>query len=960
MKRQNAALALVLCAVMALSLFAGLAPAAAAEGSTLAERQQQVVAVALAYFDKGHSVQYDGKTINTDVKRQDYGKTRSTYRATPEDATPHETAYTVCSDFAHEVYWEAFHYELLGNGGSVWTGTLSNVARDNPMVVWYFDAYDKDTNPTVTDQDAIDAVEYMFTIAQPGDIFTSFSVPGQGGHTMIWAGDLFGDGVQRIIHSGGKHMNVDAQMDVREYYSEDDPDVDPRCGASFGATTNGGSIRIANAEEYIRERYMKKTRRMTLLRPAVLMTDEEYPVRAASQYRVTHPRLAIDRTLNKTRFQSAYPGETVTLTLKLSNFSSHGAPGESTDTETGDDGEEDAETTVLALPQEQSRRATVFAGKTPAKATLQALGQDYTVPVTEVVPKGAKLLTPFAGATVTGDTMTLDVPLAAGETKTFTATYEITATTGEEVVFGGSSVGDIPSNSIPIQVGGRKLTEEDRAKLLSVADGAYDAALAAAGVNNDTLADFVYRNVLGLDVTIPTFTQIAGKFTKTTKTPNDKTTRVFLQKDEVAAEDLAAYRTMVPTCWGGMSMWNRFGRQRCSDPRDLHLEPGDVIVRSDYPNSPGAGKCEQLVYLGGGKYLSCDKELGTYPIVEEPEFFRCLFYKIFYVLRPTLSDPEIYPAPAMEQSMSLNLNDTIVINYYLSDAEQNFTPNSFALVDGERAELVREGTEWYLPVRESAAKEMSRQSTLQLVATDADGVNHYSVPHAVSIRSYAETVIGMTDWSYFKSAKLGRAMIAMLDYGTEAQKYFGYETGDPANKNITQTDHARMTIFTPEKLGEYRVNGRTVNDAEGLYYASSCVLGSNQALRFYLHLPESRTDRETLTFRVHYRNYNGVEKTQTKSLSELVCATESGDYYYFEVPGMAAADVQTDVTLTVEKAGETLATVTDSIAGYCARVYQSNAETRELVDAVLVYGLSARDYFFEPVMIREENEMPAN
>ena len=42
---------------------------------------------------------------------------------------------------------------------------------------------------------------------------------------------------------------------------------------------------------------------------------------------------------------------------------------------------------------------------------------------------------------------------------------------------------------------------------------------------------------------------------------------------------------------------------------------------------------EQLVYLGGGKYLSYDKTAKTYPIVEEPEFVKCLLeYQVFYVL----------------------------------------------------------------------------------------------------------------------------------------------------------------------------------------------------------------------------------------------------------------------------------------------------------------------------------------
>ena len=74
---------------------------------------------------------------------------------------------------------------------------------------------------------------------------------------------------------------------------------------------------------------------------------------------------------------------------------------------------------------------------------------------------------------------------------------------------------------------------------------------------------------------------------------------------------------------------------------------------------------------------------------------------------------------------------------------------------------------------------------------------------------------------------------------------------------------------------------------------------------------------------------------------------------------MAAADVLTDVTLTVKKNGAVLATVTDSVAGYCARVYEQNEQYRELADALLIYGLSARDYFFTPTTAElEAYELP--
>ena len=619
-------LSLLLTLVLFAGLLSGLSIDAFAAETTLAERQQAIVAVALAYFDKGHSVQYDGGGINSVIARTDYGKTRSTYESSPEWATPNETAYTVCSDYPCQVYYEAFRYKLLGNEGKTWTGTLSKV-RDDPMVVWYFDASEG--------KNIVTEVERMFTLAQPGDIFTSFT--GEGGHTMIWAGDVFGDGVQRIIHSGGRRMNETEWVDNREYLTADDPDVDTRIYANFGATTNGGTIRISDAEEYIRERYMKKSRKFaTLLRPALNMTDETYPMRPATKYRMTHPGLSIDRTLSKTRFNSVYPGETVTMTIKLSNDSQRypGILGDDSN-EDFDESLEDTEATQQSLGQSATVQAAKPTADANAIASLQAAGQNFSVRVTEKAPKGAKIITPFAGATVSGDTMTINVPLAAGESKTLTAEFMITAERGEKVVFDGGKVGDIPSNSIPVMVGGKKLTKADTDKLTAIAEHQYNRTLNDKNANNSSLANVVYNEILGWNVQIPSFSQIASKFTKQTVTPAGKAPRVFLQENEVAQEDLPMYKMMVQTFWGGQTMWNMYGWQRCSDPRDMHLEPGDVIVRSMSPTDQA--QSEQMIYLGNGKYLCYDAENNSYPIKEEPEFFRSLFYKIFFVLRPTLT-----------------------------------------------------------------------------------------------------------------------------------------------------------------------------------------------------------------------------------------------------------------------------------------------------------------------------------
>ena len=314
--------------------------------------------------------------------------------------------------------------------------------------------------------------------------------------------------------------------------------------------------------------------------------------------------------------------------------------------------------------------------------------------------------------------------------------------------------------------------------------------------------------------------------------------------------------------------------------------------------------------------------------------------------------------PGMKQSMSLNLNDKLVINYYLEGAAETYTDDSYALVDGERAALVKEDGNLYLTVRESAAKEMGKESTVQAFCRDGAGVFHRGRASTLSIRGYAETILGATDWEKSEEATLGRAMIAMLDYGAAAQAYFGFETDDLANKNLTGADRARMT-YTGANVGEYRTDKRTVNDPEGLYAASSCVLGSSQALRFYLNLPESRADRESLGFRVDYYSYRGEKRTRTLRFAELTESDTPG-VYYLEVSDLRAADILTNVTLTMEKNESAIATVTDSVASYCARVQREQPETAALADALLIYGLSARAHFGIALPAAEENEMPVN
>ncbi|MBR3849283.1 MAG: hypothetical protein IKM36_02200, partial [Oscillospiraceae bacterium] len=77
------------CLMLAALLCLGILPIFGTAADSMEERQQALVAVAMAYDDKGHSMQYDNKTVVDDVPRRDGGKTRSDALAPPEYATPH-------------------------------------------------------------------------------------------------------------------------------------------------------------------------------------------------------------------------------------------------------------------------------------------------------------------------------------------------------------------------------------------------------------------------------------------------------------------------------------------------------------------------------------------------------------------------------------------------------------------------------------------------------------------------------------------------------------------------------------------------------------------------------------------------------------------------------------------------------------------------------------------------------
>ena len=175
-----------------------------------------------------------------------------------------------------------------------------------------------------------------------------------------------------------------------------------------------------------------------------------------------------------------------------------------------------------------------------------------------------------------------------------------------------------------------------------------------------------------------------------------------------------------------------------------------------------------------------------------------------------------------------------------------------------------------------------------------------------SIRQYAEKILTGT---YSNTTK--ELVKAMLNYGAMAQTYFGYNTGNLANKDYVNTEAVEIPAVDTSNM----VSG----SADGIrFYGASLVFESKVAVRFYFVV-------------------DGDINSYTFSTGTPVA---KNGMYYIEVPGINPQDYATDIVLTVN---DTL-TVTYSPLTYISRKAGADNALANLVKAMYAYHLAAKAY----------------
>ena len=221
---------------------------------------------------------------------------------------------------------------------------------------------------------------------------------------------------------------------------------------------------------------------------------------------------------------------------------------------------------------------------------------------------------------------------------------------------------------------------------------------------------------------------------------------------------------------------------------------------------------------------------------------------------------------------------------------------------------------------EISAKNMTDDIRMQLFSGDYE----LGEEEVFSAYSYANAIISDSETYGAKAVAMAKAM---LNYGGYAQEYFGYNTGNLANKSLV-AEEKDLGSVTADSIVDYK-RGEQANDAIGRVAGSNLSLKAATTLKIYFELAEG-VDASALTFTV-----NGTE----------VEVIQNGKYYQVSIEGIAAHDLDTVYTLTVSDGTNTLE------ATYSAMTYVYNIlsrdraqELKDVMAALRLYNLAADAY----------------
>lgn len=231
------------------------------------------------------------------------------------------------------------------------------------------------------------------------------------------------------------------------------------------------------------------------------------------------------------------------------------------------------------------------------------------------------------------------------------------------------------------------------------------------------------------------------------------------------------------------------------------------------------------------------------------------------------------------------------------------------------------------------AKYMADTFKVVPVANTASGRIYVGKTVELSVQKMAEDALEAVNWQDASSAAIGRALVAMLNYGAEAQSFFGYKAEVPANGNISAYQQYLNLDLAAKRKDESVLTGQN----KSLLYGTSCVLGENLQMKLYFSLPENV---EGLTFDISY----GTTKVTGLTAADLTKEESAGgNYYSYVLEGLMLKDYETRVEIVAKKGGVRQAVAADSLCSYLARFHAMGNTEARMADAILAFAMAVKE-----------------
>ncbi len=292
---------------------------------------------------------------------------------------------------------------------------------------------------------------------------------------------------------------------------------------------------------------------------------------------------------------------------------------------------------------------------------------------------------------------------------------------------------------------------------------------------------------------------------------------------------------------------------------EIHNEDGLTFKTAEQFAS---GEVAYLLQSGVVGEEIWDDELGEYVQIEPEHIWG---QKIGTDLIPTLGGNRVYAITDSEDNItgytntvqtdklagySISLGDKIAVNYYMSLTEKTLNDANAKMVftvpdtgstytlEIPVSEAVKSG-DYYVFTCEVAAKEMTSVISAKLVTSESElQLDDYTV------QEYAEVILSDT----VKYAKEQELVKKMLNYGTQAQKYFDYNTDSLANDTELMTEEEKVTELYGFAGAPFTLEGEETGVT---YYGTALSLETELAFKHYFIIDES-VDIESLKITCDY------------------------------------------------------------------------------------------------------------